>query len=120
MLQFQTAPQFVVQPLVRIVVGGEVKNPNVYSVPPETTIAQAVAIAGGGTERAKFKDVRIVREHQEVRVDLRRPESDAASLQIRSGDQILVSRGRPPILQIIAPVTSTIAATAAIVSIVLR
>ena len=120
LLKYQTTPQFVLQPLVRIVVGGEVRTPNVYSVPPETTITQAIALAGGTTERASLANVRVIRDRQEIRMDLRRPEADVAALQIRSGDQILVARGRPSLLNILGPVTSTIAATAAVISIVIR
>jgi protein involved in polysaccharide export with SLBB domain len=32
--RYATNPQFVVLPLVKIIVGGEVRNPNVFSVPP--------------------------------------------------------------------------------------
>jgi polysaccharide export outer membrane protein len=113
-------PQFVIQPLVKIVVGGEVRTPNIYSVPPETTIAQAIAIAGGPTERGLLNEVKVIRERQEIKMDVSRPDSDAGVLQIRSGDQILIGRRGRSALEFIAPVTSTIAATAAILSLVLK
>lgn len=113
-------PQFVIQPLVKIVVGGEVRTPNIYSVPPETTIAQAIAIAGGPTERGLLNEVKVIRDRQEIKMDVSRPDSDAGVLQIRSGDQILIGRRGRSALEFIAPVTSTIAATAAILSLVLK
>jgi polysaccharide export outer membrane protein len=60
--RYETNPQFVIQPLVRIVVGGEVRSPNILSVPPETTIAQAVALGGGPTERGRLDRVNVIRE----------------------------------------------------------
>src|SRR5512141_1086928 len=113
-------PQFVIQPLVKIVVGGEVRTPNIYSVPPETTIAQAIAIAGGPTDRGLLNEVKVIRDRQEIKMDVSRPDSDAGVLQIRSGDQILIGRRGRSALEFIAPVTSTIAATAAILSLVLK
>jgi polysaccharide biosynthesis/export protein len=117
LLQYETNPQFVVQPLVKIIVGGEVKAPNLYSVPPETTVAQAVAIAGGATERGKLDRVRVVRAGQEILVDLTRPDVSAAQLQIRSGDQIMVARGTAFFRDYVGPVSSTVGALAAIIGI---
>jgi polysaccharide export outer membrane protein len=88
--RYETTPQFVIQPLVRIIVGGEVRTPNIYSVPPETTIAQAIALAGGANDRAELRQVSVIRDKQAIKFDVSRPESDAGVLQIRSGDQILV------------------------------
>jgi polysaccharide biosynthesis/export protein len=51
--EYEATPQFVIEPLLRIAVGGEVGTPNLYTVPPETTIAQAVALAGGPTREAR-------------------------------------------------------------------
>jgi polysaccharide export outer membrane protein len=115
--RYEQNPQFVIQPLVKIVVGGEVRTPNIYSVPPETTIAQAIAIAGGPTERGVLREVKIIRDRQEIKMDVSRPDSDAGVLQIRSGDQILIGRRGRSALEYIAPVTSSIAAVAAIISI---
>ena len=118
--RYETNPQFVIEPLVRIIVAGEVRSPNIYSVPPETTIAQALALAGGVSERGKIEDIRIIRDRQEIKMDLSKPDSDAALLQIRSGDQVVVGRKSRSVLEIVSPVTSTIAAIAAITSVLLR
>jgi len=112
--KYETNPQFVIQPLVKIIVGGEVRTPNIYMVPPETTIAQALAVAGGPTERGQIRDVRVIRDRQEIKVDVSKPDSDAQLLQIRSNDQIIIMRKGTPLREYFAPVASTIAAIAAI------
>ena len=116
--RYEQNPQFVIQPLVRIVVGGEVRTPNIYSVPPETTISQAIALAGGPTDRGNLREVKVIRDRNEIKFDVSRPESDAGVLQIRSGDQILIGRRGRSAIEYIAPVSSSIAAVAAIISII--
>jgi protein involved in polysaccharide export with SLBB domain len=118
--RYVTNPQFVIQPLVRIVVAGEVRSPNIYSVPPETTIAQALALAGGPTDRGDLTKTKIVRDAQEIPVDLTRADSDVARLHIRSGDEILVTRKGSSFRDYVAPLFSGIAAAAALVNIFLR
>jgi len=113
-------PQFVVQPLVKIIVAGEVRSPNVYSVPPETTVAQAVVLAGGPTERGRLDRVRIIRDGQEIQVDLTSASSDIALLQIRSNDQVFVSRRTNLFRDTIVPVLSAIGAVAAVTNIFVR
>jgi polysaccharide export outer membrane protein len=118
--RYMTNPQFVIEPLVRIIVAGEVRSPNIYSVPPETTIAQALALAGGANDRGQIRDVRVIRDRQMIRMDVSKADSDAAQLQIRSGDQIFIGRRPRSAAEIISPVTSTIAAAAGILSLILR
>lgn len=118
--RYMTNPQFVIEPLVRIIVAGEVRSPNIYSVPPETTIAQALALAGGANDRGQIRDVRVIRDRQMIRMDISKADSDAAQLQIRSGDQIFIGRRPRSAAEIISPVTSTIAAAAGILSLILR
>ncbi len=118
--RYTQTPQFVIQPLVRIIIGGEIRTPDVYSVPPETTIAQAVAIAGGPTERGRLEKIKVIRDRQEINMDLSRPDSDATLLQIRSGDQVIVGRRGTTVREVIAPVASTVAAIASIVGLFIR
>jgi protein involved in polysaccharide export with SLBB domain len=120
LLRYDTNPQFVIQPLVRVIVGGEAKSPNIYSVPPETTVQQAVAMAGGPTDRGALDDVRMVRDRQEVRVDLSRPNSEAALLQIRSGDVILIGRRGTGIRDFVAPVASSLGLIASLITVFRR
>lgn len=116
--RYEQNPQFVLQPLVKIVVAGEVRVPNIYSVPPETTIAQSIAIASGPNDRGELRTVKVVRDRQEIRLDLTRPDTDAALLQIRSGDQIIVGRRGRSAFEYFGPIASSIAALAAIISII--
>jgi len=118
--RYTTNPQFVISPLVKVVVSGEVRTPNVLSVPPETTVAQAIVLAGGPTAAAQLGHVRLLRDRQEIKIDLRRADSQAASLQIRSGDQIMIPRSKNILRDFIGPVTSTVGAVAAITSIFWR
>lgn len=118
--RYLTNPQFVVMPLLKVVVSGEVRAPNVLSVPSETTIAQAVVLAGGPTAAANIQHVKLLRDRQEIAIDLSRADSQAATLQVHSGDQILVPTKTNAFRDYIGPITSTIAAIAAITSIILR
>jgi polysaccharide export outer membrane protein len=118
--KYETNPQFVIQPLVKVVVAGEVRTPNIFSVPPETTIGQALVLAGGPTERGNLRSVRLIRDGQTITIDLTGPDAEASVLQIRSGDQLVVARRRGSALNVVAPITSSIAALAAIVSLFLR
>ena len=118
--KYVTNPQFVILPLVKVIVAGEVKAPNVYPVPPETTVQQVVAQAGGPTDRGALDDVRMVRDRQEVRIDLSRPNSEAANLQIRSGDLILVGRQGAGFRDYIAPVTSSLGLVVSLITLFRR
>ena len=118
--KYIASPQFVIQPLMKIIVGGEVRSPNVYSVPPETTIAQAIALAGGPTDRGNLRKLRVIREGQEILIDLTIAESDVARLQIRSGDQILMPRKSAGFRDWGPSVLSAAAAIAATLNIFIR
>ena len=113
-------PQFVIEPLIRVAVSGEVIRPNVYSLRPETSIAMAVALAGGATERGRRDRVRLMRENTELVIDLTKPDEGAARMTIRSGDQILIERRRALFREYIAPGITVAGAAAAILNVVLR
>lgn len=117
LLKLQTNPQFVVQPLFRVAVGGEVRQPNLYTLPPQTTVAQAVAQAGGATQDGNLRAVTLIRNGSETVLDLTRPGDSLASTQIRSGDQILVQPRRSVFREYIIPLGSVAAGIAALVSI---
>jgi polysaccharide biosynthesis/export protein len=118
--RYTTNPQFVFSPLVKIIVGGEVRTPNIFSVPPETTVTQAVILAGGPSERGKMSSVKLLRDGQTINLDMGRPDSQAASLQVRSGDQIIIPRYTNVFRDFLGPTASMVGAVAAIVSIFLR
>ncbi|HSL70419.1 MAG TPA: polysaccharide biosynthesis/export family protein, partial [Longimicrobiales bacterium] len=72
--RFEARPEFVLDPLFQVAVGGEVRQPNLYPLRPSTTIAQAVAVAGGATDRGRLDRVRLFRGGREYMIDLSRPE----------------------------------------------
>jgi protein involved in polysaccharide export with SLBB domain len=90
--RFESNPEFVVEPLFRVAVQGEVRSPNVYTLSPATTVPQAVIQAGGPTPQGRSDRIRLVRNGQTILVDLSRPDSELAELRIRSGDQIIIDR----------------------------
>jgi polysaccharide export outer membrane protein len=118
--QYETSPSFVIEPLFRIAVSGEVRQPSVYTLSPEATVAQAVAQAGGFTDRSKVNRVRLYRGDRELIVDLSRPDEGLGRMPIRSGDQIMVDRRGSVFRDYIAPVASIAGAVAAIVNVYLR
>ena len=114
LLDFETNPQFVVQPLLRVAVGGEVRQPNLYAVGPEVTVLQALALAGGLSDRGRIDRVQLVRGGVSQVLDLTRPETGSTLVTVRSGDQIFVQRRRDVFREYVAPVASIVAAVAAL------
>jgi protein involved in polysaccharide export with SLBB domain len=112
--EYAVSPRVLVEPLFRVAVGGEVRQPSLYSLRPETSVAQAVMLAGGPTERARLSKVRLLRDQQEIRIDLTAPQAAQASMAIRSGDVIIIPRRSAIIRDFVAPVSSV---TSAVVSI---
>ena len=118
--KYETNVPFVISPLFRVFVGGEVRQPNVYNVPPGTTIAQAVALAGGPTERGMLEEVSLVRQERRGILDLTSANSHSAMIEARSGDQLLVARRRNFFTEVLAPSSSVFAAAAAVASIIIQ
>ncbi|HEY8257420.1 MAG TPA: polysaccharide biosynthesis/export family protein [Gemmatimonadales bacterium] len=108
-------PLIVVEPLLRVTVGGQVNAPNVYSVPRGTTITQAVALAGGATNEAKLSNTRVLRGGQIMKLDLTKADAAGAGQTVKSGDQVQVGRRGNFFRDGIGPFASL---TAAVISIV--
>jgi len=118
--QYENNPEFVMEPLLHVAVGGEVMRPNLYTLRPETSVSDAVALAGGPTDRGRRDRVRLLRDGSEVVLDLTRPLPGVATTPIRSGDQILVDRKRAVFRETIGPILTVAGATAAILNVILR
>ena len=118
--QYENNPEFVMEPLFHVAVGGEVVRPNLYTLRPETSVSDAVALAGGPTDRGRRDRVRLLRDGTEVVLDLTRPQPGFATTPIRSGDQILVDRKRAVFRETIGPIVMVAGATAAILNVILR
>ncbi|HEX8360763.1 MAG TPA: SLBB domain-containing protein [Longimicrobium sp.] len=115
----ETSP-VLVEPLYQVMILGEVRNPRLYPVRPEVTIAQAIGLAGGTTERAQLKQVQLLRGGQVFLVDLTQPQGGRAQGTIRSGDQIVVPRRTSVFRDYVAPAASITSAVVALANLVIR
>jgi polysaccharide biosynthesis/export protein len=114
LVPYQREPEFSIQPLLRVSVGGEVRLPRVYFFPPEVTIGAAVDYAGGASDRGNLDDVVLVRNGSQIRFSLTDPSGDAEFVTVRSGDRIIVSK-RPNVWGWLGPVATITAIAASIV-----
>ena len=117
--RFEQDPQFVVEPLVRVSVSGEVGRPQVFALRPETSIAEAVAQAGGPNQFGRRERVRVLRRdpnggQHEIVVSLLDPESPSATVRVHSGDQIVVDRRKSFFREIFLPVLGVLGSAASI------
>ena len=118
---WEAEPYFLVKPLFRVAVGGQVTKPDLYSLAPEMTVSQAVAAAGGVTTQGRPDRVRVLRRDQEFFLDLTRPGNDGMHMTVQSGDEILVERARSQILRdFISPAGTLLMAAVSLVSILVR
>jgi polysaccharide export outer membrane protein len=117
--RFEQDPQFVAEPLIRVAVSGEVGRPQVFALRPETSIADAVAQAGGPNQFANRENVRVLRKggdgrQRELHVNLIDPEGPAATLRVNSGDQIVVDRRKSFFREVFLPGLSVLGSAASI------
>lgn len=118
--QYESNPMVVLSPLVRVFVGGEVRQPNVYNVPPGTTVAQVIGLAGGPTDRAQLERVQVWRSTQHLTLNLLTTDQNATQFPVHSGDQVLIARSRSFFQDFVAPASSLIAAGAAITTMIVQ
>ena len=116
----ESNPAFTVTALIRVFVFGEVRTPNAYTVPPGSTIAQAIAAAGGPTERGRLDKVQILRNSHRLALDLTSSDARAIRALVHSGDQIYVPRARSVFSEIVVPASSLLAAAAAVAGLLLH
>lgn len=112
--------RFTVQPLLRVGIEGEVGRPNIDRYPPETTIGQVVALAGGATDLGRLDRVRLVRGEQVTILDLRGPTEADLYIPIQSGDRIIVDRRRRIFSQYVLPAISVVGSVASLVNLITR
>lgn len=120
--RMETDPQLVVVPLLSVAVGGEVRRPDLYHLPYATTLAQAVTLAGGPTERADLTELELVRDGRIRELDLRDPDGLAVELRVRSGDKLAVGRRSDWSFwqDLFLPVMATASTTVTIINIATR
>ena len=117
--QFEQNPEFVMEPLVRVAVSGEVERPTVFALRPETTIAEAVARAGGVSQTGARNRVRVVRldaggQQEELLVNLTDPTVGYGKIPVQSGDQIIVDRRKSFMRDILLPTLGVIGSIASL------
>src|SRR6478672_2306369 len=123
LLRFDQDPQFVAEPLVRIAISGEVGRPAVYALRPETSIAEAVAQAGGPRDTGNRNSVRVLRKDEsgrlkEFSIDLLDPRG--ATVRVLSGDQIIIDRRHSFFRDIFLPALSVLGSAASIYLVIHR
>lgn len=116
LLEYEADPQFVFDYLYRVAVGGEVRLPNLYALPPETTLGQALAAAGGASAEARLDRVLLLRGGAETVLDLRNPTPEVAEMRIRSGDQLRVPRRGASFRDYLGLGASVVAAVASVIA----
>lgn len=121
---FQTSPQFVVEPLIRVAVSGEVTRPTVFALRPQTTVSEAVARAGGlnqfGKTRARLVRTETGGAQREIYFDLRDPNDAIGSGPVHSGDLIVIDRKHNLFREVVLPVVGLIGSVASIVLLIQR
>lgn len=90
------SPEISVQPVIRVSVLGEVRSPGLLSVEPGTNLIHLITLAGGPTERANMKAVRVIRAGRPYEVDLQSAlsGSSAGRVVLFSNDVVFLDRKR--------------------------
>ncbi len=117
--RFEENPEFVMEPLVRVAISGEVERPQVFAVRPETSIGEAVARAGGSTVLGAANRIRVLRldpagQQQLLIVDMTDPSGATSRLPVRSGDQIVVDRRKSFVKDVLLPALGVIGSIASV------
>jgi protein involved in polysaccharide export with SLBB domain len=117
--QFEQNPEFVIEPLIRVAVSGEVDRPSVFALRPETTVAEAVARAGGATELGARNRVRVVRlgssgQQEQLIINLTDPTVGYGKIPVQSGDQIIVDRRKSFMRDVLLPTLGVIGSVASL------
>jgi len=82
-------PSIEVTILRRVRIVGAVNNPGLFPVDPTVTVGDALALAGGPTLNGDPNKVRIIRNGEEIAVNLR-ADTRLTDSAIQSGDQLYV------------------------------
>lgn len=117
--QYDQNPQFVMEPLLLVSVSGEVPRPLVFAAQPESSIAEAIARAGGTTQFGNRSHIRVIRNepsgNQRVfYASLQDPEDRFSRSPVHSGDQIVIDRKRSFFKDIFLPALGVIGSVASV------
>jgi len=116
---FEDNQQFVMEPLLRVAVSGEVTRPQVFAVRPETSIGEALARAGGPNTNGARNRVRLLRlqpngQQTQLTLDLQSAGRNDGTLPVRSGDQIIVDKKKSFARDILVPALGIIGSIASV------
>ena len=92
---FYKNPELTILALFRVNIHGEVKTPGYYYVTEEQKLTGILALAGGTTSDADLDNVYIIRNDQEIELDvetLMMEGNTVSDFGLLSGDQIYVPR----------------------------
>lgn len=109
--QYETNPRVLVEPVFRIAVAGEVRQPSIYSVQPGSTVLQAVMHAGGPTQNGRRDQVRLLRNGQQITFNLQQADTEL----VRSGDRIVVDPQRTIFREYVIPALTVVGAIASVI-----
>ena len=110
----------VMQPMLRVIVGGEVGVPNLYHFPAGTSVAEAIVLAGGHTDRADLRKLTLVRNGTAMVYDITDPAGPATHTAVVSGDQLVLQRRRASFRETILPVAQMLGSAASIAVLIIR
>jgi len=114
-------PHLSVNALYRINILGAVEKPGFYYVSDYEKFTAILAFAGGTTENADIEDIKLIRNNQQIDIDVEtiiKEGSTATDFGLRSGDQVFVPRSwwsqNAVMVTVILSVTALIITTYAI------
>jgi polysaccharide export outer membrane protein len=88
-------PELSIEPLYRVNVLGEVRNPGTYYITGIETITDVIGIAGGQTQDSDLSEVIVTRNNSEITIDMEEILEDGATendIKILPGDKIYVTQ----------------------------
>lgn len=111
--------KFVMEPLLRVSVSGQVPRPLVFGAQPGTSIAQAITRSGGTEDAGDRRHVRVIRTERSgaqrvFKVDLEDPANRLAQVPVRSGDQIIVDRKKSFLRDYVMPALGIVGSIASL------
>lgn len=114
--EYLRTPELEIMVLRRVVVNGEVRAPNVYTVDIASTVADVIARAGGFTDAANRDKITLVRNGESNPVH-GWDSGGAALLELQSGDEILVGRKNWFLLNVLPTISTAVIVASLIISV---
>jgi polysaccharide export outer membrane protein len=117
--RFAEAPQFMLVPSFRVVIDGAIARPGLYNFGPEVTVVQAIGAAGGHTPNGRDDRAILVRGGERLIVPLLGEGAAGSSIEIRSGDRIVIERRSALVQDILLPGMRILDSAIAVYSLIL-